>query len=186
MFEIKGEVLHDEHGDAEARGERARAEMSRLLHEEVDVYILLALMSGNQDIPGSAKGPLLILVSSSRYQYPLPHHLPSLSDTPRSWSGAMTAKILNSQRLYSPAIFSTKFLYQSGCSPQTDGIPARMPWLSSSSAVELRTPMLYTRGCRSWRWGRVYRNPWQHRHQPARAPIDTPKNPRRRKSTLCA
>lgn len=107
-------------------------------------------------------------------------------DSSRSWSGAMTAKALTSQkRLYPPAIFSTKFLYQPSCSPHTDVIPARMPWLSSSSAVELRTPILYTRGCRSWRWGRVYRNPWQHRHQPARASIDTPKNPRRRKSTVC-
>ena len=40
-------MLHNEHGDPEARGERARAEMSRLLHEDVDVYILLGLLSGN-------------------------------------------------------------------------------------------------------------------------------------------
>jgi hypothetical protein len=49
--DVEGEVLHDEHGVAEARGDRKRKDTSRLLHEGDGVYILMVLMSGNGDIP---------------------------------------------------------------------------------------------------------------------------------------
>ena len=150
-------MLHVEHGVAEARGERRRAETSRLPHEEVGVYILLVPVSGNQGIPYGAEDHLLILVSFPKYQYPLPQHLPSFPDTPRSSSGAMTAKGTQStNKVVFPSHLLHKSLYQPSSSPQTEGVSVRFAVAEQDQALYDYARQCYTRGVADLGGGDVY------------------------------
>jgi len=135
-------------------------------------------MSDNQGIPNTAEEHLLILVSSFRYQYPLPQPLPCCPDTPRSSSGAMTAKGTQlTNKVVFPSHFLHKSLYQPSCSPQTEGISVRFAVAEQIERCTTTHANAIHEGCRSWRWGHVYRNPWQHRHPSVRASVDAPKKP---------